>query len=228
MAHICNNCDREYTTAFNLRRHMRLAHGAAQTGGYWDRQRSLAVNSDGQQSDEDASADGGGGEVDEEEEEEEEEEQEEGNEGEEDESHDAWDCLFPCLQQKEVDFYLTANKAKHDLQKAGVSDSIATERGSAMFFKLLFAELKQCFKEHLLKSIALRRDSIYKAILSDMKESDKSFETAFAEAWRHNKQSIIDDVLLPNFPSSTVREKEDESLAGESDEDDVSVEEPRL
>jgi hypothetical protein len=186
----CDNCYREYSTAFNLMRHKRKC--------------GLDEDDEGTDSNEDIDSTGGT----------ETGQDDDASDDSAEEGRESWQFLLDLLKEKESDFSICAEKLKADLVRAGVSEDGAEERSDHLYYKLLADELRDHLMNLILDLKVLRNDAIYESIMRDVKDSGQPFKIAFNDAWRKYKNDVIDKVLKPAFPE----EEDEESEEDEQDE----------
>ncbi len=171
MAYECVECSRFFSTPYNLSRHRATKH--REMRDYESQADSESTVEEGEIDEATEPDSDGDMEV------EEEEDTATDNE--------AWRFLFRCILHKDPDYLLTADKLRNELIEAGVSRAVAKDRGTALYLKLLSAELRDTTCNVIGNVRLLRRDPIYKKIMEDVVESDQPFYDAFREAWRKHK-----------------------------------------
>jgi hypothetical protein len=221
MAYMCNICDRQFTTPFNMQRHKRLIHTAEPTSkkprdifdtvvsdnGFKDQNENDQESEESDNEDKNESDDSTAS-------------TQHGGENEED--HEAWQFLLDCIEEKDLDYLLVARKHRDELIQAGVTEKSARERGSALFLKLMAGELRDCLLSNIQCMGALRKDTVYKELMEDVHDSDQPLKAAFLEAWKKHKNTIVSEIILPNFPKASTKRRAEDAVESDAETDSAS------
>jgi hypothetical protein len=133
------------------------------------------------------------------------------------EDHEAWQFLLDCIEEKDLDFLLVARKHRDELMQAGVTEKSARERGSALFLKLMSGELRDCLLSNIQCMGALRKDTVYKELMKDVRDSDQPLNAAFSEAWKKHKNTIVTKIILPNFPKASSKRRVEDAIESDGE-----------